>query len=256
MSEDLLFEVVGNVAWLTINRPERRNSISLEMIDAWHEFLDQIEEDEAVRVVCVTGAGDKVFCAGADLGTTMVGQEIQAAAEKYAGLLKRMARYPKVLVAKVGGHCLAGGLGLMLACDIVYAREGTRFGTPEVNVGLFPMMVAGLLFRTVGRMQAREMVYTARMYLAAEAEAMGLITRAYPADRFDAAVDETLTTIAAKGPLALTMGRRAVAAIGDLALDDALDFLCGQLGQIVTTEDAKEGMLAFMQKREPVWKNR
>ncbi|MBU0513730.1 MAG: enoyl-CoA hydratase/isomerase family protein [Proteobacteria bacterium] len=256
MSDDLLFEVRGNVAWLTINRPEKRNSISLEMIDAWHEYLDQIQEDDSVRVVGVTGAGDKVFCAGADLGTTMVGQEIQAGAAKYAGLLKRMARFSKVLVAKVNGHCVAGGLGLMLACDIVYAREGTRFGTPEVNVGLFPMMVAALLFRTVGRMKAREMVYTARMYPAAEAEAMGLITRTISAEEFDAAVDETLARITAKGPLALTMGRRAVAEIEDMGLDDALDFLCRQLGEVVATEDAKEGMLAFLQKREPVWKNR
>jgi len=256
MSDDLLFEVSGNVAWLTINRPEKRNSISLEMIDAWHELLDQIEEDEAVRVVGVTGVGDKVFCAGADLGTTMVSQEIQAGAQKYADLLKRLARFPKVLVARVGGHCVAGGLGLMLACDVVYAREGTRFGTPEVNVGLFPMMVAALLFRTVGRMKAREMVYTARMYSATEAEAMGLITRAYPAEQFETAVDETLATIAAKGPLALTMGRRAVAEIDDMGLDDALDFLCRQLGEVVATEDAKEGMMAFLQKRDPVWKNR
>lgn len=256
MSDDLLFEVSGNVAWLTINRPEKRNSISLEMIDAWHDLLDQIEEDEAVRVVGVTGVGDKVFCAGADLGTTMVSQEIQAGAQKYADLLKRLARFPKVLVAKVGGHCVAGGLGLMLACDIIYARESARFSTPEVNVGLFPMMVAALLFRTVGRMKAREMVYTARTYSAAEAEAMGLITRAYPTEQLDAAVDETLGIIAAKGPLALTMGRRAVAEIDDLGLDDALDFLCRQLGEVVATEDAKEGMMAFLQKREPVWKNR
>ncbi len=256
MSEDLLFEVRGDVAWLIINRPEKRNSISLEMIDSWHEFLDQIEEDKAVRVVAVTGAGDKVFCAGADLGTTMVSQEIQAGARKYADLLGRLARFPKVLVAKVGGHCVAGGLGLMLACDVIYAREGARFSTPEVNVGLFPMMVAALLFRTVGRLKAREMVYTARMYSAAEAEAMGLITRAYPADQLDAAVDEVLGTIAAKGPLALTMGRRALAAIEDMSLGDALDFLCARLGEVVATEDAKEGMLAFLQKREPVWKNR
>jgi enoyl-CoA hydratase/carnithine racemase len=256
MSDELLFEIRDRVAWLTLNRPQKRNSINPEIIDALAGFLDRIEADEDVRAVCLTGAGDKAFCAGADLATSLAGEAIRAGAARYAALLKRLAVFPRVIVARVNGSCVAGGLGLMLSADLVYARDDARFGAPEVNVGLFPMMVAALLFRTVGRLKGREMVFTGRMYSAAEAEAMGLITRAVPAGEFEAAVDQVLAAIAAKGPVALRMGRQALAAARDLDLASALDFLGDKLGELVETEDAREGLLAFMQKRDPVWKNR
>ena len=253
---DLLYEVRDRVAWMTINREARRNALSLEMIDLFHGCLDQIEADDSIRVVCVTGAGDKAFCSGADLATAMGQEETVAGAKKYATLLKRLAAFPKPLVARVNGHCLAGGMGFMLSCDIVYAIQTAKFGTPEVNVGLFPMMIGALIFRNAGRKKALEMIYTARMYSADEAEQMGLITRAYPPDEFDAAVSETLQAIVAKGPLAIRMGRQALAAVADSSLGEALDHLCDQLGEVMATEDAKEGLMAFMQKRRPEWKNR
>lgn len=254
--KDLLYEVKGSAAWLTINREAQRNALSLEAIDLFIEYLDRIENDEKIHVVCVTGAGDKAFCAGADLGSGIVKEENFSGPRKYAGLLKRMASFPKPLVARVNGHCVAGGMGFMLSCDIVYAREGTRFGTPEVNVGLFPMMIGALIFRNAGRKKALEMIYTARMYSAAEAEDMGLITRVYPADEFEKAVNEAVETIAAKSPLALKIGRQALAAMDDLSLGDALDLLCDKLGEVIATEDAREGLQAFIEKRPPVWKNR
>ena len=257
MSErELLYDVRGGVAWLTLNRESRRNALSTQMIDLFFASLDKAERDDDVRVICITGSGQKAFCSGADLASSFDGSDHVEGAKKYASLLKRMADYPKPLVAKVNGHCLAGGMGLMLSCDMVYVKDGIKIGTPEVNVGLFPMMIGALIFRNAGRKKAMEMIFTARMLTAAEAEDMGLITRAVQPDEFDRVVDEILETVAAKAPLAIKIGRQAFSVARDFGLSDALDYLCERLGDVVRTEDAKEGLTAFMQKREPVWKGR
>lgn len=253
---ELLFEVREKVAWLTINREVRRNALSLGMIDLFFEYLDKIESDDEVRVVCITAVGDKAFCSGADLAGAMGADNPFSGAQKYANLLKRMARFPKPLVARVNGHCLAGGMGLMLSCDMVYARDGVKFGTPEVNVGLFPMMIGALIFRNTPRKQALEMIYAAKMLSASDAEKIGLITRACTAEDLDRIVSEALNAVAAKAPLAVSMGRQALAAVEEKSLDEALDYLCEQLTKLAATEDAMEGMRAFIEKREPVWKGR
>jgi enoyl-CoA hydratase/carnithine racemase len=257
MSEkELLFETKGPVAWITINREQRRNALSLGMIELISQYLDQVESDDSIRVICLTNTGEKAFCSGADLSQSLDGKETVAGARQYAETLKRMARYPKPIVARLNGHCIAGGLGLMLSCDIVYARIDVKFGAPEVNVGLFPMMVGALLFRNAVRKKAMELVYTGRMIQGEEAEEMGLITRAIPADQLDEEVNRTLDQISQKAPLAIKMGREAFAAAQEKDLDEALDYLCDQLGAVVETEDAKEGLMAFMQKRTPEWKGR
>jgi enoyl-CoA hydratase/carnithine racemase len=253
---DFLYEMKQGAAWMTINRETRGNAINLEIINRFTQTLDLAEADEEIRVVCITGAGNKVFCSGADLATSFSGQDYVDGARKYASLLKKMAAFPKPLVARVNGNCLAGGLGLMLSCDMVYAREGARFGTPEVNVGLFPMMIGALIFRNCLRKKALEMIYTGRMFSAAEAENMGLITRELPPDEFERAIEETLMTVAAKAPLAIKIGKPALASGEDKDFESALDYLCLRLGDVIETEDAKEGLTAFMQKRKPVWKGR
>lgn len=257
MSEqELLFEIKGTSAWLTLNREYRRNALSIEMIDLFFEYLDKAKNDESVRSICITGAGDKAFCSGADLLATLGAEDASAGARKYARLLKKLNNYPLPIVARLNGHCIAGGMGLMLSADIVYAREGIKIGTPEVNVGLFPMMIGALIFKNAGRKKALEMIYTAKMYTPKEAEQMGLITRSYPEDQLDAAVDETLEAIGSKGPSGIRIGRAALAAIDDMPLSDAFDYLCEQLGEVLKTEDAMEGLSAFMEKRNPQWKNR
>jgi enoyl-CoA hydratase/carnithine racemase len=257
MSEqDLLCEVKDKIAWMTINRESRRNSLSLDMIDLFLEYIDRAEADDDVRGVCITGAGDKVFCAGADLTSIIGGEGRTEGLEKFTTLLKKLVSFSKPVTARVNGHCLAGGLGLILSCDMVYAREGVKFGTPEVNVGLFPMMITALIFRNVRRKKALEMIYTARMITAHEAEDIGFITSAVPADDLDRVVHETLKAVAAKAPLAMRLGRRALAATQDMELDEALDYLCAQLDMVAGTEDAREGLAAFLEKREPVWKGR
>jgi len=147
--QDLLYKVENQIAYFTINREARRNAISGDVTSLFMKYLDQAEQDDSVRVISITGAGDKAFCAGADLGGGKPQEKETDPQQKYADLLKRLAGFPKPTVARVKGYCLAGGTGFMLACDIVVASSNSQFGTPEVNVGLFPMMIGSLIFRNV-----------------------------------------------------------------------------------------------------------
>ena len=258
MNNDLLYEVKDGAAILTINRESRRNAISQEMITAFTDYLDKADHDEDVRVVCITGAGEKAFCSGADLAVTLAKEEEErlAGPRNYAGLLKSMARFGKPLVAKVNGPCLAGGIGLMLSCDIIIARNDTFFRTPEVNVGIFPMMVGALLYRNVGRKKAIDMVLTGRKIPAPEAESMGLITRAVEPEHLNYEVEETLKLLASKSPIGMRIGKEAFHAMSDMSFEEAVDYLCEELGRAISTEDAMEGMTAFMQKRKPNFKGK
>ncbi len=256
MAEDeVLFQVARGVARVTINRPASRNALSARTIAELGGALDRAEADHQVRVVCITGAGDRSFCAGADLASMGGGDPVDAM-RAYAGLLKRMNRFSRPLVARVAGHCMGGGMGLLLSCDMAYARESVRVGTPELDVGLFPMMIGALIFRNVGRKKGLEMIFRAQKLTASRAEEIGLITRCIPDDTFDEEVDEALADVAAKAPAAASIGRLALAEVADMGLDEALDLLCQRLGQVLATEDATEGLMAFMQKRKPRWKGR
>jgi enoyl-CoA hydratase/carnithine racemase len=255
---DLLYEVNEGAAFLTINRESRRNAISQEMIAAFPAYLDQADQDDDVYAVCLTGAGEKAFCSGADLAVTLAkeGEDPLSGARNYAQLLKKMAQFGKPLVARVNGPCLAGGLGLMLSCDIVIARNDAFFSTPEVNVGIFPMMVGALLYRNVGRKKAVDMVLTGRKVSATEAESMGLITRAVEPDRLDQELQETLKLLTSKSSIGMRIGKEAFYAMSDMPFEEAVDYLCEALGRAISTEDAMEGLMAFMQKREPKFKGR
>ena len=256
MSDDLICETRGNTTLLTINRESRRNAISQEMITAFLTHLERLDQDPEVRAVCVTGAGDKAFCSGADLAGTLSGEDRLSGPRNYAALLKRMAAFGKPLVARVNGSCLAGGLGLMLSCDIVIARNDASFFTPEINVGIFPMMVGALLYRHVGRKRALDMVLTGRRISAPEAERLGLVTRAVEPERLDQDVNETLQLLASKSPIGTRIGKEAFRVMSDMPFDEAVDYLCEALGRVIATEDAQEGMNAFLEKRAPVFKGK
>jgi enoyl-CoA hydratase/carnithine racemase len=259
MSEkDLLYDVKDFVARIKINREKFRNSISSQAVDLFMEYLDQAEKDDVVRVVCITGAGEKAFCSGADLGGAMVekGGGKNNVFQNYANLLKRLAGYSKPTVARINGYCLAGGTGFMLACDIVIAKSDSKFGTPEVNVGLFPMMIGALIFRNVLKKKAMEMVLLGEKLSAEQAQEMGLITRAVPADKLDETVEQILVSLAGKSPIGMKIGKDAFYAMQDMGFEDALDFLCQKLGEVAATEDAVEGMTAFIEKRAPIFKGR
>ena len=250
MSEPhLIYEVRDRDAWLTINRPDKRNAISPEAMSRFAEALDKAEQDEAVRVVVVTGAGDKAFCSGADLSGNLAGAGGVLAG--YAALITRLATFPKPTVARINGHCLAGGTGFMLACDIVMARDTARFGTPEVNVGLFPMMIGALIFRNVPRKKAMEMILLGERLTAARALEMGMVTRVCPEETFEAEVAAVVAQLSEKSPIGMKIGKQAFAAAEAMPLGEAVTFLSGKLAEVAATKDAVEGITAFIEKRKP-----
>jgi len=256
MSEPhLLYQVENQTARLTINREAQRNAISLEAIELFFEYLDEAEKDETVRVILVTGSGDKAFCSGADLGGAVEGK-IQQGFKSYARLITRLSGYPKPVVARINGACMAGGMGLMLACDIVVARADAKFGTPEVNVGLWPMMIGALIYRNVLRKKAMEMILLGERLTAEQALSMGLITRVVQPEALDAETARIVDSLAAKSPIGMKIGKEAFYAMADMPFEEAVDFLSGKIAEVAATEDAREGITAFIEKRKPDFKGK
>jgi len=256
----VLYEVAGPVARLTINRPEARNALSPEVMEGLLAAFDRAGADAAVRVVVLTGAGDKAFCAGGDLGGRGFLQkgfaERHHDRRTFADLFRRMNRLGKPVIARVRGHCLAGGFGLAIGCDLVVASDDSSFGTPEVKRGLMPMMIMATIFRNVGRKKGMELLLTGERISAADAERLGLINYAVPAAELDAKVDELAARVAAMSPAIVRLGRDAFYAMSDMPFDQALEYLQTMLTVNLGTEDAAEGVRAFLEKREPVWKGR
>ena len=253
--EDLQFSVKDSIGRFVINREPQRNALNLETLSLFLKYLDQAESDDAVQVILITGAGERAFCSGADLGGAVAGG-IEEGFRSYAQLMKRLAGYPKPVVARVNGDCLAGGMGLMLACDIVISRNDVKFGTPEVNVGLFPMMIGALIYRNALRKKAMEMILLGQKLDAEQAREMGLITRAVAPAELDAEVEKTLKLLAAKSPIGIRIGKEAFYAMADMPFEAALDFLSQKIAEVAATEDAREGITAFLEKRPPVFKGK
>lgn len=251
-SQDLLVARDGPVLTLTLNRPEQRNSMSPDIVGGLSEQIAGAAA-AGVRVVVITGAGDKAFCAGADLQSGKSFQYRPSPRAPLADLL-RIARASTVpLVAKINGTCVAGGMGLLGMCDIAIAAEHAKFGLPEVKVGVFPMQVLAVLQDLVPRRRLVELCMTGELIPAQEALALGLLNRIVPATELDAAVARTIESLLAAAPTALARGKYAMAAAENMSFDEAIAFLEGQIGLQALTEDAKEGMAAFREKRKPQW---
>src|SRR5438270_7450364 len=255
----LLYEVRDPVARVTINRPERRNAMSWDVITGLRKAAADAKADEDVRVVVLTGAGEQAFCAGADL-TGMRGDagfvETHDARGELARLFHDLWGLGKPTIARVRGYALAGGFGLALSCDFVVAADDAQFGTPEINVGLWPYMITVPLVRSMPPKKVLELMLTGRRVKADEAERIGFVNRVVAVDELDAAVDELAATLAAKSPAVLTLGRDAFYAVCDLPAREALGYLHTQLTLTTLTEDSREGIAAFAEKRPPRWTGR
>lgn len=243
---------------LTINRPERRNAIGAETVGELLDALERAFGDEAVRSVVLTGAG-KFFCAGGDfsqMGGGGASSPFATSKGDFTDLLLALVRAPKPVVARVNGPALGGGLGLVAASTFAVAADGAELGTPEINVGLFPMMIMAVLARVVPRRQLLEMMLLGERFGAAEAQSLGIVGRVVPPGELDAAVGDLVAKLGQKSPTALAHGLRAFAAQDDLALAEALPMLRERLGACLATDDAREGLQAFLEKRPPRWTGR
>ena len=255
---DVRYEVEGPVATATIDRPERRNAMSFGVMQGLRDAVAQAKADDAVRVLVITGAGDKAFCAGADL--TGIADTGHAGAHEgrgtLAALFREMWTLGKPTVARVRGYALAGGFGLALACDFVIAADDAQFGTPEINVGLWPYMITVPLLRSMPPKKVLELMTTGRRVDATEAERIGFVNRVVSVDELDGAVADLAANLASKSPLIMRWGRDSFYRVLDMNAEDALAYLQTMLTITSYSEDTAEGVAAFAEKRDPEWKGR
>jgi enoyl-CoA hydratase/carnithine racemase len=258
VSDVVEYETADGVATITLNRPDQRNALHAEANHEMAAVFDAFEADPKARVAIVTGAGDKAFSAGGDLASGFIDAPLATHGDRgaLADLVRTMRRCGKPVIARVNGHALAGGFGLAAACDIVIAVEGATFGAPEVKVGLWPMMISAVLQRLVPQRVAFDLMATGRRIDAHEAQRIGVVSRVVATEELDAAVDETVAALVAISPAMLALGKQAFYAVEDMPLDAALDHLQTGLTAVAMTEDGPEGITAFLEKRDPVWKGR
>ena len=255
----LRYTTANGVATITLDQPETRNALSDELLDDLIGAFEAARDDDAVRCVVLTSSHEKVFSSGGNLAGFAADVPLahkHAAIARFPRLFALIGELGKPTLCAANGHVLAGALGLALACDLVVAREGVRFGTPEINVGVFPFMIMALIYRNVGRKKTNELLLLGEQISAEEAERIGIVNRVVPADEFDAAVADWAGRLAAKSPVLMRMGKDAMYRQQDMAFEDALDFLRAQLAIAFATDDIQEGVKAFFEKRDPVWTGR
>jgi enoyl-CoA hydratase/carnithine racemase len=253
--EKVLFSVDAGVGRITINRPEKSNALNPEVLTQLRRILKEAAEDSGVRVITLTGAGEKVFCAGADLKASLAAESRSQASGRsdFRQLLLDIVECPKPTVALARGHVMGGGMGIVLASDLCLACDDVYFSTPEIQVGMFPMMVLGLLYRNVGRKKATEMMFLGERIPTHRAQELGIINYAYGRDQFETAADEFVDKLAAKSSKILKMGKAAIFRIPDEKLPSEEKFLEAALGEVMATDDSQEGIRAFVEKRPPKW---
>jgi enoyl-CoA hydratase/carnithine racemase len=256
----LRYEVAGAVATIALDEPDTRNALSEAMLDDLLAAFTHAGRDDGVRCVVLASTHETVFSGGADLkgfGADDVAVAARHAAnDRFPRLFTLIGELGKPVVCAVGGHVLAGGLGLALACDLVLASERATFGTPEINVGLFPFMVSALLHRNVGRKACSELLLLGERIDAHEARRIGIVNRVVAPDELDAAVADWAGRLAGRSPLIVKLGKDALWRTQDMALEDALELLRAQLTIALCSDDAREGVAAFFARREPRWSGR
>ena len=251
----ILVEDRGPIARITLNRPDKRNPIGPSTCGELVHALAQIKTTRETRVVVLTGAGP-VFSAGGDLAAMQSQQQEGVPPASLVELFVAMHELGKPIIAMVNGPALAGGLGLMVACDLVVASETAVFGTTEIAVGLWPMMITAEITRSVGRKKTLEMMLTGAKLTAAEALAAGLVNRVVPAAELEGQTLELATQLAARSPAAIALGLKAFYRSQDMEFEPQLRYLQAELARVLALEDAAEGIAAFLGKRPPVWKGK
>ncbi|HEY4864188.1 MAG TPA: enoyl-CoA hydratase-related protein [Candidatus Dormibacteraeota bacterium] len=258
--DSVLVEVGDGVARVVLNRPEQRNSLSSGMLRDLLAALTWCREAEEVRVVVLTGAGDRAFCAGADLssfGGEVSELERHEDRRLFVDLFSLFEDLGKPVVGRINGHALAGGMGLACACDLLLAVEGATFATPEIKVGLWPAMIQAVLARNLPRKLLLEMVLLGERWSAGQMKEAGMVNRVLGSlEELDAATAEVTGALARKSPLVLKLGRDSFYTQQDMEFRAALEYLRSQLTLVTLSEDAREGVTAFFEKREPEFKGR
>ena len=258
--ETILYDVrADGVATIALDQPETRNALSNELLGELIAAFESARDDERVRCVVLTSTHDKVFSAGGSLDQFAADVPFvhkHFGTERFPRLFRTIMQLGKPTICAAGGHVLAGALGLALACDLIVAKQGASFGTPEINVGVFPFMIMALIYRNVPRKKANELLLLGERISAEEAVAAGIVNRVVPADEFEAAVDDWAIRLAGKSPVLMKLGKDAMYRQLDMPFEDALDLLRAQLSLAFTTEDIQEGVKAFFEKREPQWTGR
>ena len=250
----------SGVRTIALDDPDRRNALSLELLNDLIGALGSARSDPGTRCVVLASTHPKVFCAGGNLAAfgddaSIVDKHI--ANDRFPLLFRLLGELGKPSICAVGGHALAGGFGLTLACDLIVARESATFGTPEINVGIFPFMLMALLYRNLPRKRVNQLMLLGERVSAHEAHELGFVNRVVPdGDDFDAAVTEWADRLASKSPVLMRFGKDAMRRQDGMHYDDALDYLQAQLSLAFATEDAREGLTAFLEKREPSWTGR
>jgi enoyl-CoA hydratase/carnithine racemase len=257
--DEVLYDLEDKVATITINRPKRRNALNAGVMAGLNKYLDQSDADPDVAAIVLTGAEGN-FCSGADLGGGFGGDQsfldLHNDRGNYAKLLVKMTKCKKPILAAIEGYCLAGGMGLCLSSDVVIAHEDAQFGLPEIKRGLWPYMVTAMLIRNVGRKKAAELSMTGDRIPAAEAERIGVINYAMPTDSYQEKVAEMAKKLSSYSTAVMGLGKSCFYQVADMSTDDGLKYLQSQLTINTQVEDLMEGVSAFMQKRDPVWKGR
>jgi enoyl-CoA hydratase/carnithine racemase len=257
--ETLLYDVDDGVATISLNQPDTRNALSDDLLRELSEAFEAARDDDGVRCVVLTSTHDRVFSAGANLGGFASDAPLvhkHFATERFPKLFRLIGELGKPTICAANGHVLAGALGIALACDLIIAREGARFGTPEINVGLFPFMIMALIYRNVPRKKTNELLLLGEQISAEEAVRIGIANKVVPPDEFEAAVNDWAQKLAAKSPVMMRLGKDAMFRQLDMPFEEALDFLRSQLTIAFSTDDIQEGVRAFFEKREPNWSGR
>jgi enoyl-CoA hydratase len=258
--ETILYDVRDDgVATITLNQPDKRNALSNEMLSELIEALESARGDEDVRCVVLTSSHDRVFSAGASLDQFAADVPLvhkHFGTERLPRLFKTIMQLGKPTICAANGHVLAGALGVALACDLIVAKDGATFGTPEINVGVFPFMIMALIYRNVPRKKTNELLLLGERISAEEAREAGIVNRVVGADEFEAAVDDWARQLASKSPVLMRLGKEAMYRQLDMPFEDALEYLRSQLSVAFTTDDIQEGVRAFFEKRDPQWTGR